>query len=451
MDINSVVQVNITRDTKVPTQKGFGVPAILSSEAGELNNLGLVTEFNSDSALVEMIAAGFTTSDETYKAVVSMTSQNPKPEKIKIIKQGDAVAQVSTVSVGTLANNTAYTVTLDGVPHTITSDADATVAEILAALASLIGPLDDYAAVVSGSTLVITASTPGQGFSLEKSSNLTVVATTPNQGPVEDLIAARELDDDWYYLTTTSANKSQILSIARYIETEIKLFAYQTHDADVIDDALNDDDTSIMKKLSDLNLDRSFGVYTPAEKHLEFKQAGWISRQATREPGSTNWKFKSIKAASSDKITAAKLKNIQDKKGNVYVTIGGMDMFQEGVVASGEFIDIMVGTDFIQARIMETVFGLFTSSEKVPFDDGGIESVGLQVEMVLNDAVNRSILISNANLDDDGIGMGPKVTVPRRSETTKADRAARVLKGISFTGNYAGAINKAIINGTLTV
>lgn len=449
MDINSVVTVNITRETKVPSQKGFGVPAIISTEASILTNL--VTEFSSDTFKSELIAAGFTTSSEVYKAANAICSQNPKPEKFKVIKQTAPTAQVDTVSIVTLENDGTYAVTVDGVVYEFTADASATAPEICTGLAALINPLVQVSAAVVGSTLVITAADAGLGFSVSVDAKMSVAHTTPNNGPVEDLIKARDFDDDWYFLGTTTHTKVQSKAIAAYIESEIKLFVGQTSDADSKDLALADDTGGTLVFLKDKNYDRSIHAWVPSAKLGEYKHLGWVGRQATKLPGSSNWKFKSVKGASADKYSTQELKNIQDKKGNVYVTIGGIDMFQEGIVASGEYIDIMIGTDWIQARIKEQVFGMLAKEEKVPYDNGGIESVGLQVEDVLSKAVGMTILLSDDNLDEDGKGMGPKVTVPKRSETSTNDRAIRTLNNVKFTGFYAGAINKVNIVGNLSV
>lgn len=449
MDINPVVTVNITRETKVPSQKGFGTPAVISTEASILENL--VTEFSSDTFKQELIAAGFTTASEVYKAINAICSQNPKPEKIKVIKQTAPVAQIETVSIITLENEATYAVTVDGVVYEFTADVDATEIEIVTGLAALINSIDQVNAAVAGSTLVITAANAGLGFSVSVDAKMSVAHTALNNGPVEDLIAARDFDDDWYFLGTTTHTKVQSKAIAAYIESEIKLFVGQTSDADSRDLAIANDPNGTLVFLKNKNYDRSIHAWVPADKLGEYKHLGWVGRQATKEPGSSTWKFKNVKGASADKFTSQQLKNVSDKSGNVYVTIGGIDMFQEGIVASGEFIDIMIGTDWIQARIKEQVFGLLTKEEKVPYDNGGIESIGLQVEDVLNKAVGMKILISDDNLDSDGNGMGPKVTVPKRSETTVNDRATRTLNNVKFTGNYAGAIHKVKIDGNLSV
>lgn len=445
MSLDSIVKVNITRDTKVPTQKGFGVPAIMSPEADAL--LGQrVTTYEADSALESMLADGFTSASQTYLAAAALLSQSPKVEKLKVIKQATSVAQEDTINIDTVANNTTYGVTFNGVLVEYLSDADATDAEIQAGLIALLAGIPGVNAgfVANGTDKIdVTATNAGEGYSITVSADLSVTAVTANLGPVEELVSARDEDDDFYFILDTTHTALQVKLMSAYVETQIKLYAYQTDDANSKDVAEGLDTDSVMILLKNQNYDRSFGVWVPTAELVDYKIAAWVGIMAPKDPGSATWKFKEGNGISANNFSAQEKKNIQDKNGNVYITIAGINMFEEGVVASGEFIDIMRGTDWIQARIQEQVFGLLTSNDKVPYTDGGIESIGLQVEDVLDRAVDRLILVGGED--------GPVVTVPKRSETTKADRAARFLRDVRFTGFYAGAIHKVQIDGTLSV
>ena len=147
------------------------------------------------------------------------------------------------------------------------------------------------------------------------------------------------------------------------------------------------------------------------------------------------------------------MKNIEDKSGNVFVPVGGtgINIFQDGVVVSGEYIDIMRGTDALTGRIQQLIMTQLQSQEKVPFTDGGIESVGLQLERALSEYVDYGLLVGIDSVDSDGNSLGPAVTVPTRAETSASDRSKRELNGITFTANYAGAIHKTTINGTISI
>lgn len=445
MSLDSIVKVNITRDTKVSTQAGFGVPAILSTEANLLLT-NLVTEYSSDTVLESLIADGFTTASQTYLAASAMVSQSPKIEKLKVIKQSASVAQADTLNIDTVENAATYAVTFNGILVEFVSDADATDAEIQAGLIALLAGIPSVNAgfVANGTDKIdVTATNAGEGYSLSVDAKMSITAVTASNGPVEDLVKASDEDDDWYFLTDTTHTALQVKLISAYIETVIKLYAYQTSDANSKDEVATSGTPGIMGDMKAQNYDRTFGIWVPADELVDYKMAAWVGLMAPKDPGSATWKFKEGNAISANKFTSAEKKNIQDKNGNIYITVAGFNIFEEGVVSSGEYIDIMRGTDWIQARIQEQVFGLLVSSDKVPYTDGGIESIGLQVEEVLDRAVDRLILVGGED--------GPIVTVPKRSETTKADRAARFLRDVTFTGNYAGAIHKVQIDGTLSV
>ena len=87
----------------------------------------------------------------------------------------------------------------------------------------------------------------------------------------------------------------------------------------------------------------------------------------------------------------------------------------------------------------------------MPFTDGGIETVGLQVERALQEYVDFGLLVGTDVVDDNENSLGPSVVVPTRAETTAADRSKRELNGLTFTANYAGAVHRATINGTVSV
>jgi hypothetical protein len=443
MSLDSVVVVNIDRETRLPTQRGFGVPAILSTEANSLL-ADRVTTFDIVTALEDLVAAGFTTSSQTYKAAAALASQRPRVEEFKVIKQAASVAQVEVVTIEVVANAFDYIVTLDGVAYEFTSDADATDVEIQAGLIALLNPLAKVNAVATGTDqITITAANAGEGFSISVGDNLSVAQSAANLGPVEEIISARDIDDNWYFLLDTTHTPLQVKLIAAYIETQIKMYAYQTDDANSKSVVEGSDSTSLMKVLKTAGYDRTFGIWVPTADLGEYKIAAWVGLMAPKDPGSATWKFKTGRGITSDSFTTQEKTNIKGKNGNIYITIAGVDMFEEGKVASGEFVDIIVGTDWIQSRIQEEVFALFVAEDKVPYSDGGIEAIVLQVENVLDQAVQRTILLGGED--------GPVVTAPRRSETEAADRAARFLRDIRFTGLYAGAIHKTQIDGTLSI
>lgn len=445
MSLETIVVVNISKDTKAPTQKGFGIPIILSKEAALLPVFAVirVKEYEIATILADLITDGFAIADETFKAAQAFTQQSPRVEKVKVIRQAASVAQVTTFTIEVIENETTYTTTINGIPHIFLSDIDATDEEIRDGLiASIIAGIQPVTPVLlTSSTYKVTADVAGEGFSQAVDDNQSFIATTPSVGPVDEIIAARDEDDDWYFITQAPANTNETKLIATYSETQIKLFGYQTDDADSKDAAELLDADNLMQFLKDKNYDRTFGAWIPTTDLGEYKTAGWIGLMAPKDPGAATWKFKEAAGITADSFTTAEKKNIQDKNGNTYTLVAGFNIFEEGVSASGEFIDIVRGIDWMVARIQENVFGLFAGEDKIPYDDGGIEAIGLRIDEIGALAVRRGIIVAGTFL----------VTLPLRVDTSKVDRVDRLLRNVKFSGDLAGAIHGAKIDGTVTV
>ena len=124
-----------------------------------------------------------------------------------------------------------------------------------------------------------------------------------------------------------------------------------------------------------------------------------------------------------------------------YATVSGVDVTEEGKVASGEFIDIIIGIDWIQANLQATVFGALVSQGKLPYDDSGIQAVKSLVNGVLVQAAAMGILQADSIV----------VTVPKYADIPVADRNSRNLPDVKFTALLQGAVQTVQIRGTVSV
>jgi hypothetical protein len=439
--LDNVVQVIIDRQTKLPTRVGFGTPFILDINTVQTNQ---VDTFES---LTAMEDAGFTTSNEAYKCALALFSQSPRPVNVKIGKRAANVAQVNNINV-TDDDDGTYTVTINGIAFSFVASSN-TVEQIVDGLVAAINAGSEPVTATDNVTnFNLTADVAGNPFSVvltaNPSDNMVLTTTTANKNSASELSRLRQVDDDFYFVLMTSRTDQDIMHLAAYVETLIKLFAYTTNQADSKNLAPATDTTSIMAKLKALNYDRTFGVWSEDD----YPEAAWVGKNAPKDPGSITWKFKNVNGIVADNLTSTEKGNITGtvdsihKNGNVYTTIGGIAMFEEGIVASGEFIDIMHGTDWIQVRIQENVFYLLTNEDKIPFTDKGAQQIVTQIEQILTLAVNNGILKNDP---------APTVTVPKVADIIAADKAARFLQNVKFEGQYQGAVHKVKIEGTLTV
>ena len=110
----------------------------------------------------------------------------------------------------------------------------------------------------------------------------------------------------------------------------------------------------------------------------------------------------------------------------------------------GEWIEVIHGVAWLESRLAENVYDLITSkadrNEKVPYTEAGIALIEERVRYTLNLAVKTGFLVAE-----------PKVTAIAIGDTQTVDRANRILKGVTFEARLAGAINKALITGVVSV
>jgi hypothetical protein len=81
---------------------------------------------------------------------------------------------------------------------------------------------------------------------------------------------------------------------------------------------------------------------------------------------------------------------------------------------------------------------VLVANEKVPFTDEGIGLVAASVRAVLTAAVAAGVLASFS------------LTVPRASAVSTANKTARNLPGVTFTGVLAGAIHTTAVTGRVS-
>lgn len=197
----------------------------------------------------------------------------------------------------------------------------------------------------------------------------------------------------------------------------------------------------VLQEFDDNNYDRSAIVFT--EDTTNNIHAAWVGRNAPEDPGSITWKFAQLAGVSADTLTPSERTIVLGKNANLYQTFGGVDIMEEGTVSQGEFIDIIRGTDWIQARLQETIFGgLVNADKKIPYTNPGIDVIRNFVAEVLQRAVQRNILTNNP---------APVITTPDIADVSTADKTARFLRDVRFTAFYAGAIHKVQIDGFISV
>lgn len=441
-NISTVVDVTITTETTAVSRAGFGTILIVGSNAnGTFDSGELVREYSS----ITEVAEDFSISDDEYKAANAAFAQDPSPETVKIGDQGTFVAEISTLVfnanliTGNSFNCTVNGTALGAVPFNTSN------AQTLTDIATALQATSDIATAVSNGTDTITVTAAVAGIPIVLDSILVTggasqatgiqTVTTDNYGYAEAIADITEQDNDWYGLVITSRTEGHVKQAAAYIEAVTKIFGTTASDSDILDATTTND---IANYFEGLNYDRTFVFYN--ETPTTFPEAAWMGRCFPENPGAVTFKFKTLSGITASDLTSTQRSNLLDSNCNVLTEIGGIDITEEGTMASGQFIDVIRDIDWLHSRLEEEVYDALVNNEKIPYTDLGVAIIEGKVRGVLENAIKVGVLYSYT------------LTVPLVADVSTVDRAARLLPDVTFTATLAGAIHRVTtINGTISV
>ena len=239
-------------------------------------------------------------------------------------------------------------------------------------------------------------------------------------------------DKDWYYLLCADNTQNNVIALADVIEkNKRKMYVTRTNSSTVL--------TAVKAK----KYQRTVVFFH--ETVGEYADAGLVGECGAQTVGSITWKFKTINGLTPADYTQAKIDGLHDDGAICYVTKAGDNITSEGIVVSGEYIDVVNAMDWIQFNIEYRVQKLFNSNPKIPYTNNGIAMIANEVVGVLQTAYNNGVIAEN----DDNI---PEYSTnfPGRSETSVLDRQKREYNLGSFEAVLSGAVHVAVLRGYLS-
>jgi len=447
MSLDSLFNVTIARSTTFPTRVSFGVPLIMAyhTEWAERSK-----EYYS---IDEMITDGFALTDEAVRAATAVFAQNPRPPKIVLGREADRKVMVQVLSpiAGKLkaAGGQDYTVTLNGHAVTYTTDVTPLISEVCSNLKTLLDALTEAVTIVATATTVtITANAVATPFTIFAADPdlIDLENTTTNDaahGIVEDIMAVRVENDDWYCVILTNNSKAAIEDAALYIETLKKTMIVSCADDEIYDPLVT---TDILSLLVTAGYTRTMLMYHH-KAGIQYPCAAWVGKGLPQDPGSITWAYKTLAGIDYTYLTPAKRTAIEAKYGNYYTVEAGRNFTFSGIVPANEWFDVIHGLDWAMARMQEAIFGaVMAATKKIPYTDSGAAIIGNAVMGVLKEGSNPNWALF---VDDPTIPT-PNVIVPLVSTISDVDKAARLLPDVTFTALLAGAIHKVEVSGTVS-
>ncbi|MCP3682618.1 MAG: DUF3383 domain-containing protein [bacterium] len=266
-----------------------------------------------------------------------------------------------------------------------------------------------------------------------------------------DLLTAilEEDSQNWYAFTCDDHTDTFIAEMAAEIEATggsntPKIYAVSSQNAEIITPLVDPADEPF-GKLKELSYIRTYPIWSHNADTV-FPETAFLAYNAIYDPGVTTYKFMQIAGvgAAADLVTGkdlqtAKLGYIDDRNASYLSYERGALFSHVGKVSNGEWLDVVVARDWMNAEIEARLTTLLLNQPggKIPFTSAGRQQVTNVVDGVLKDSVDLGILS----------GYVP-ASVPE--DTPFADQAARILDQVEFVGYLAGAIHFINVNGILT-
>jgi hypothetical protein len=269
---------------------------------------------------------------------------------------------------------------------------------------------------------------------------------------VEAITACRNVNFEWYVCICPSATKETHKLIAAYMEsaTPYGIYAFSTNDADVLAGTAG----NIFEFLKGLNYKRTIGQYSTTLYAIAAIMGYAMGQNTGLANSAYTLKFKAEVGVATEDLTTTQVGIIEGNHGNLYLSFGNYyDVFEQGVMANGQFFDEVLNLDMLVNDIQLNVADLLYSSPKIPLTDHGVTQEIHAVNQACDLAVNRGFLAPGTwtgftilNLKDgDILPNGYLVQAPSISSLSAADRSARKSPPLYVAIKEAGAIHSVII------
>lgn len=444
--LTDYVTITISQNTVGITRAGFGTLLILSATAAFAERIRFYTD-------LAAVAVDFpiATSAE-YLAATAAFSQSPCPTRIAIGRSALKPTLVAQLSAITPTSNVSYayklTVRGKGFADTVltfTSDGTPTDAEYAAGIVAALNGVasKNYTAAGASSPVTVTATAAGDWFSIEVGDLTTqrVSYTHVDPGVATDLAAINVENSSWYALYTLYNSKAYSVAAAAWVEASgSKIYVCDSCDSQSCTTAAGN--AELLDTIKTNAYARTLGFYHPSPANMA--GAALLGRCLPLEPGSVTFFGKTLAGVAPVALTATHRTNLVDRRASSYETVAGVNITFGGQVGSTTtgYLDVRRDLDWLQDDMTKAVFGTIVGQDKVPFTDAGIALIESDVRASLTRATTRGILAASPAF---------VVTVPAAADVDTANKSARNLPNVKFSGTLAGAIHKVALVGTVTL
>lgn len=265
----------------------------------------------------------------------------------------------------------------------------------------------------------------------------------------------REEDNDWYYFMTDRDEPEYVRALAKFAEasepTEAELGA-----------GVEDHRKFYMGQTTDKNFAdntaRAAVIYTSADLISEEPDASYTGNVGPFYPKNVTWKFKrpqdgcaptsaGTKLISLPKLTEGERDQLIENHVNFLTEEYKRQYVKEGVCLNGEFIDVVLGGDWIAKRMRDLLYDILLSNANIDYGDAGFGLIATAVLQALSEAADEDHnIIARDQESKAGVF---SVVIPKYADSTEEQRRNRIMPDITWEALLCGAVHQVKTKGVL--
>lgn len=486
LPISNLVNVSVNLSPSLASFPNLSTLLVL----GTSTVIDVVTRLRTYTSLTQVGNAFGTTAPE-YLAAEEWFEQSPAPTTLAIGRWANVassgqliggpvsptnqlIATWDAISTGSMR------VTVDNGVETL-SGLDFTGASTLQGVASVINLQMTGAVMVYDSVnnrFVITSNSTGTGSTVsfvsatgsgtDISGMLAMQNVTGNGAYVANGIAAEtalqavvvmdnRFASQWYGLFIIGASDPDHMAVAAYIEGDQSVaphfYGVNTQEGGVL---VSTDTSDIAYALQQLGYTHSAVQYSSSSFYAAVSMlARILTTNWTANNSTITLMYKQEPGIVAENLSATQMASLLAKNCNVFVAYSNdTAIIQPGITPSGQFIDSVIGMDWLRGAIQTNLFNLlFGTTTKIPQTDAGNHILATGIEAACVQGVANGLLapgIWNAGgfgqlQQGDFLAKGYYVYTPPISNQAQASRAARQSVAFQVAAKLGGAVHTATV------
>jgi len=432
-ELDNRVSITVTIADTTATRAGFGIMAIIHEHK---KGTGRVLTFNDFDGL----KADFPINTPVGRYGEIFFSQAFTAETVKVIEIESAESYTTALTAAAALDNDWYMI---GTPSHVSANQQETAAYALSNKKLAINVIDDAVAIGTGTTdlgsllKALNNNRASTYYSGKAGQELTVTSiavsgTTATCTHVAASIGLAIGDKVGAWNSTLNTDLNSVFTVLSVTSTTIFTFTVPTG--------------------------TSTTTATDIEAWVKFNlvDSAISGKMLPQDAGSRTWDLQQLSAVTTDNLSATAQTNLGGKNINWFTTVAGINVTGGlksngggGKLASGRFIDVQRGADWLESNLQVDLFELMVNEGgDLGYDALGFQKVETVISIRLNDGLDKGFLtpfVSGQFSGSDWV-----IQMPSLASIPAADKTARLLQGIKIFANIRGKIHNLAATITLS-